>query len=275
MAGNRTSRHGNPSAPDVSSSLRARDRRHRAPLRPQGDRSSYVRTRHAEQFRALENRSVRRRDARRRRREAVKAEERRSRQRFLLSIVFGVLIFFVGILPLLTTFRQYVASQSHVSDLIAQEQSLHRQKANLDEQINRWKDNAYVIAQARTRLGFVYPGETSVRVICAEKYAQSSEQKEAETSAGQVSQKNMPWNELMRRSLLQSDEGVAPRSQSVGQTKKEKKQVAQRDPAKRYTPVNQTQKNPYVLTQDEREQAKRSQTNGGTGEDLGGIPGLQ
>lgn len=250
------------------------------------NRRPYVRTRNAEQFRALEGRSVRRRDERRRHREEQKAEASRQRQHVLLSAVFGVLIFFVGVLPLLTTFRQYVASQSQVSDLRSQEQSLKRQKANLDEQIKRWDDDAYVIAQARTRLGFVYPGETSVRVIGAEKYAQDDKKDDSSSSADSVSQKNMPWNLLLRRSLLDSDAGTAKKSGSSGSSGSgsgSKSDSVQRDPSSTYTPVNGTLKNPYVLTDEERKQAQKEQeqkksggsTGTGTGgtTDLGGILG--
>ncbi len=248
------------------------------------NRRPYVRTRNAEQFRAFEERSVRRRDERRRHRQEQKAEESRQRQHFLLSVVFGVLIFFVGLLPLLTTFRQYVASKSQVSDLQSQEQNLKRQKANLDEQIKRWDDNAYVIAQARTRLGFVYPGETSVRVIGAEKYTKD-EKKDSSSSADSVSQKNMPWNQLLRRSLLESDAGPAKKSDGSGSSSGPgtgSGSGIQRDPSSTYTPANGTQKNPYVLTEEERKQAEKEQkdkssgsTGTGTGTggtaDLGGI----
>ncbi len=38
------------------------------------------------------------------------------------------------------------------------------QKRELENDIARWDDKAYVTAQARDRLGFVFPGEQAIRV---------------------------------------------------------------------------------------------------------------
>lgn len=263
--------------PEVSSTLQAREHHRQAPHRPLShDRDAYTRTRNAEQFRALESRSLRRRDARRRHREEVEAAERQGRQRFLLSAVFALLIFFVGILPLLTTFRQYVASQSQVSDLQEQAQELRRQKSNLDAQIGRWNDKAYVIAQARTRLGFVYPGETSVRVIGADKYAETREQKDARSSADAVGQRNRPWDDVLRTSILQADNGTLPRRSTARENRRTPAPLDQRDPAIPYTPVNPVQPNPYSMTEQQREQALQEENSNGTSQgDTGGIFGRQ
>jgi cell division protein FtsB len=294
MATNRSPRQTSSRTPDATSPLRARPSRRDTPLRPASqERGAYVRTRNAEQFRALEGRSVRRRDERRRRREEQRQQARQGRERFLLTAVFAVLIFFVGLLPLLTTFRQYVASQSQVADLQAQEQSLKREKSDLDEQINRWNDNAYVIAQARTRLGFVYPGETSVRVIGAEKYADQQGSKQTGSSADSVEQKSLPWNEMLRRSLLQADagasqthrsgrtggtDGSSSSSSSSSKTGSSSGSSTKQDPSQTYTPANGTQKNPYSLTEQERQDAQKKQKeqagSAGTGtssQDLGGL----
>ncbi|MDX6241155.1 MAG: hypothetical protein QOG10_5979, partial [Kribbellaceae bacterium] len=55
--------------------------------------------------------------------------------------------------------------------ITALQQEIHdREKrvSQLDDEIARWNDNAYVRAQARQRLGWVMPGEIGYRVIGAD-----------------------------------------------------------------------------------------------------------
>ena len=50
-------------------------------------------------------------------------------------------------------------------DQIAQRQ---QEISTLEDQLARWKDPAFVKAEARSRLGWVMPGETGYRVIGAD-----------------------------------------------------------------------------------------------------------
>lgn len=269
MARNRISRERRQScAPEVRSTLRAKSAPRQASSRPGlrsvrslRDRSAYVNTHNADQFRALAARSTRRRERRHREHLEQEQSQRQVRLRSLVGFVVAILVVFAGLLPLLTTFRQYVASQSNISDLQSQEESLKRQKANLDEQIARWNDNAYVIAQARTRLGFVYPGETSVRVLGADRYADDQpQQSESRSSAAEVAQSNLPWNQALRRSILMSDSQASTKTPSASSsTGGHKKTSGRHDPAQKYTPYNKAEQNPYVLTQKQRDQALKEQ----------------
>lgn len=51
------------------------------------------------------------------------------------------------------------------------------QKRELENDIARWDDKAYVTAQARDRLGFVFPGEQAIRVEHPEAVTGKSEPK--------------------------------------------------------------------------------------------------
>jgi cell division protein FtsB len=61
--------------------------------------------------------------------------------------------------------REYLAQRSQLTDyrsLVADQQ---RRVAQLEKQRARWQDPAYVAAQARERLHYVMPGETSYVVL--------------------------------------------------------------------------------------------------------------
>lgn len=63
------------------------------------------------------------------------------------------------------TLNEYLAQRAELNatqrDLALAEQ----QKANLENELHRWEDPAYVTSQARTRLSFVTPGEQPFRVV--------------------------------------------------------------------------------------------------------------
>ena len=71
------------------------------------------------------------------------------------AVVFCVLLVSTYAMP-------YLQLTATVSQEKAQIQQLTHQKQELQNNIKRWDDNAFVIAQARERLGFVFPDETTV-----------------------------------------------------------------------------------------------------------------
>lgn len=78
-------------------------------------------------------------------------------------LVGGLLIFGVVVLsnPLRTLFEQRI----QVADLRAQLDQKNTELDELNKQRARWNDPAYIRAQARDRLFYVMPGETSYLVI--------------------------------------------------------------------------------------------------------------
>ncbi len=79
----------------------------------------------------------------------------------------------VGILLILglsyaNSLRILLNQQRDLADVQAQVTARTAEVADLESQLLRWQDPAYVKSQARTQLGFVLPGETGYRVIGAD-----------------------------------------------------------------------------------------------------------
>ena len=80
-------------------------------------------------------------------------------------VMLGILIVAVSVLA--PGLRVLVEQQQQIAAL---EQAVAAQEAEvgeLQQQLDRWADPAYVVAQARDRLLFAYPGESSYLVIAA------------------------------------------------------------------------------------------------------------
>jgi cell division protein FtsB len=73
----------------------------------------------------------------------------------VLSIAF-VLVF--------PTLRQYLDQQVELEQLRAEVAQAEQDNEDLEAELDRWADPAYVEAQARERLAFVMPGERALRV---------------------------------------------------------------------------------------------------------------
>jgi cell division protein FtsB len=78
-------------------------------------------------------------------------------------VILGVLVVFVVVLA--PGLRLYIEQRQQLASL--QQAVIDKQTENtqLDSQVARWSDPAYIKAQARDRLYFVMPGETSFLVI--------------------------------------------------------------------------------------------------------------
>jgi len=77
-------------------------------------------------------------------------------------VMFVVLsIAFVLVFP---TLRQYLDQQVQLEQLRAEVARAEQDNDDLQAELDRWSDPAYVEAQARERLAFVMPGERALRV---------------------------------------------------------------------------------------------------------------
>jgi cell division protein FtsB len=79
-------------------------------------------------------------------------------------MVLGVvaLLAFVLVYP---TLHSYLAEKTAVDALRAQVAAAKKGNDDLNAELARWSDPAYIAAQARERLSFVMPGETAWRVV--------------------------------------------------------------------------------------------------------------
>lgn len=80
------------------------------------------------------------------------------------TMVFSlvVLLAFVLVYPTLSSFLQH---RAEVDQLRAERDAAVGHNEDLEAELRRWDDPAYVMAQARERLSFVMPGETAFRVV--------------------------------------------------------------------------------------------------------------
>ena len=95
-----------------------------------------------------------------------KARKKPSQRGGAGPVAFFVALFIValGTIQLASTFHTYALNLAELNGLKKQEAALVAQKRELENDIARWDDKAYVTAQARDRLGFVFPGEQAIRV---------------------------------------------------------------------------------------------------------------
>lgn len=130
-------------------------------------------------------------------------------QRRLLSgsLVFLFMVFVVTVssIECISTVRNYALSLSELHALQREESDLREQKRTLDNNIDRWKDKAYVTAQARDRLGFIFPGEQAVRVEHPEavtgKVPNEFAQENSETKTHSV----LPWYSDLMYAIHKAD----------------------------------------------------------------------
>lgn len=61
--------------------------------------------------------------------------------------------------------RVYREQQAALTELRAERDEARAEVDDLHAQLTRWEDPAYVVAQARERLAYVFPGETPYRVV--------------------------------------------------------------------------------------------------------------
>jgi cell division protein FtsB len=95
----------------------------------------------------------------------VAAAQARARRPLIrpVTMLSGVLV--VIALLLAPYLRPWVTQRSEIADGRRQVEDLQRQVEELTLERQRWKDPAYVRAQARERLHFVMPGETGYVVL--------------------------------------------------------------------------------------------------------------
>lgn len=126
-------------------------------------------------------------------------------------IAFFVSLFIValGTIQLVSTFHTYALNLAELNGLKREEAALVAQKQELENDIKRWDDKAYVTAQARERLGFVFPGETAVHVLHPEAVTGDEDSKSDSSSSSESNKKVLPWYSELAYSFKKADEPVS------------------------------------------------------------------
>lgn len=84
---------------------------------------------------------------------------------FTVRAAVLLLVTLMGFVLIMPTALQYGKQRTANQLLAAELEASLAANADLENERNRWDDPKYVIAQARERLTFVFPGETPYRVI--------------------------------------------------------------------------------------------------------------
>lgn len=118
----------------------------------------------------------------------------------------ALIVVILASIQLLSVFHTYALNLAQLNALRNQEAALIEQKEQLDRNIERWNDNAYVTAQARERLGFVFPGEKSVRVLGSQEIEKDSDGKQTKQQQSTSSATQDPWYSIMNLSIREADD---------------------------------------------------------------------
>ena len=118
---------------------------------------------------------------------------------FFVSIILVV----VGVIQLVSTFHTYAVNLAELNSLRKTEASLKEKNQELQNDIARWSDNEYVAAQARERLGFVFPGEQAIRVLHPE--AVTGQTDTSDQSSETTHSDPLPWYRELAYAFEQAD----------------------------------------------------------------------
>lgn len=122
-----------------------------------------------------------------------------------IAFFAALFIIALGLIQLISTFHTYALNLSELNALKKQESALVAQKQELENNIERWNDDAYVTAQARERLGYVFPGEQAIRVEHPEAVTGGEQHTQASNDAGTSGDSKLPWYSELAYAFGQSD----------------------------------------------------------------------
>lgn len=80
----------------------------------------------------------------------------------LVGLLLIVLVVFVAVF---TPLRTWLNQREQAQTLAAQVAAAKAENARLEEELKKWQDPEYIARQARSRLGYVRPGETTFVVL--------------------------------------------------------------------------------------------------------------
>ena len=80
-------------------------------------------------------------------------------------VVVLILVLVMALAVILPSLRAYTRQRDRLIELRAEAALTRTEVADLEAELARWDDPAYVMAQARERLLYVLPGETPYRVV--------------------------------------------------------------------------------------------------------------
>lgn len=137
------------------------------------------------------------------RRPARSATPRRGPRVTGRAVLLGALVLLLA-LTLAGPLRQYVAGRQELAQLAAEHDALTQRAADLQAQLNRQADPAYIAQQARERLTYVLPGDRLIIVGDAGGAGDSRDAAAAQTGSGDP-QAPVPWYDGLIGSVAAAD----------------------------------------------------------------------
>lgn len=142
------------------------------------------------------------------------AKSKRRRTDMLKGDIVGVAVFITVVLIVLVAIavplRNYYTGRAEIARLNESIAAKQQEKADLEEQLERYGDEDYAKQEARRRLGMVEPGETAWRIIDPRMQGSTITSEHAEDPDADA-----PWNEVLWNSLREvpkeeAEEEAAP-----------------------------------------------------------------
>jgi cell division protein FtsB len=124
--------------------------------------------------------------------------------RFSWFAVVMLVVIVVAVVVLAPTIRMYTTQQQQISKLQQQNAAQKAEVGKLDQQIKDWDDPDYIKAQARDRLLYVMPGETSYLIIDDLPATPDTAPKKVSTK---VQHQQSDWSATLLRSMLEKPSG--------------------------------------------------------------------
>ena len=109
-----------------------------------------------------------------------------------IILVLVLLLAFVVTFPSL---RGYLSQRARY-DAVVGEIARARETSSLEEELALWQDDDYVKSQARERLAYVMPGETTYVVVGADRFRNDA----ASSATSADASEHRPWYEVVRES---------------------------------------------------------------------------
>ena len=131
----------------------------------------------------------------------------------VLILAVVLLFAFVITFPAL---RGYLSQQAQYDAVVRQLEEARATSTALESELAQWDDEAYVRAQARERLAYVMPGETTYVVVGAEQF---EDKRGHDADAAAQTEAGSPWYSVLRESAEvagATDEALAPEESQRG-----------------------------------------------------------
>ena len=116
------------------------------------------------------------------------------------TVIMGITLVFAGVV-MFRTVTAYLYQRAQYDLVVSQVASAQATATALESELAQWQDDAYVKAQARERLSYVMPGETSYVVVGADSVTRPPGQGGVDSQETAV-----PWYEVLRQSAVVAGE---------------------------------------------------------------------